>query len=285
MYAKANQLGTATYEQHVLEYLDKVGTKSISFDFYGLKKEHEVKYDYFKNLDIIRSLTLNIKKPFWVITQAGPIGTDTLDPTEQEQRWTVWSNIAMGSKGIAYFTYWTPGPEANLGPVGFMVLRDGTKRDIYYWIKKINSDIKTIGQKLIHCHSDGVIMSKVTYPLWDNNGNGRTKYGPILELKQNSQSQSSVMCGCFRDARTSANGDNYKGYKAMVMAKIQNFDVVADLTLDPSVTTVTFTHNNTSSTIDLVSGLHASVGDVSISYINGILTLDIPSGEAVLIEF
>lgn len=283
MYTRTDRLGTQTYEQHILEYLDKVPTKSLSYDYYGLLKEHELGYTYYQNLDLVRSKTLAAQKPFWVITQAGPIGTGTKDPSEEEQRFTVWSNLALGSKGIAYFTYWTPGAEANLGDVGFMVLRDGTKRPIYYWIKQINEDIKTIGKKLLYCHADGVIMNVVSYPLWDNDSKGRTNYGPVKKLTAGNSN--SVMLGCFRDARTAENGDNYKGYKVLAMAKVQNFDTKPIIELDSSITQVAITQNNTTKNLTLVNGLSETIEDITVSYLNNELTLSIPSGEAALIEF
>jgi hypothetical protein len=282
MIAGNSQTGSTSYEAHIDAYLAKVPTKSVSFDFYPLINKHELQYNFYKNLDLVREKTLNLRKPFWAITQAGPIGTGTIDPTEVEQRWSVWANIAMGSKGISYFTYWTPPAEVNLGPVGFMVLRDGTKRDIYYWIKKINSDIKTIGKKLLYCHADGCLMSSISYPLWSNGGVGRTKYGPIKKV---STLNNSVICGCFRDARPSMNGDNYKGYKALVLSKVHNWDVDAVLEIDNVVTEITITHNNISETVQLVGGLSTKVGDISVSYLDSKLTFGIPSGEAVLVEF
>lgn len=284
MYAKVNQTGSVSYDQHVIEFMGKVPTKSVSFDYYGLKTSNELKLQYYQNLDVVRELTLEEKKPFWVITQAGPIGTDTIDPTENEQRWTVWSNIAMGSKGISYFTYWTPVPEAGLGDSEYMLRRDGTKRDMYYYVQKINNDLKTIGKKLLYCHADGAIMSSVSLPLYQNDGNGRTKYGPILGVTAPDPSKS-FFVGCFRDARKSMNGDNYKGYKAMVVSKFHNRDITADLNIAETITEVTFTHNNTSDTITLTSGLNTNVGMIGVSFINGVLSLDVPSGEAVLLEF
>ena len=285
MYAKASQTGNTTYEAHIVEYLNKVPTKSLSFDYYALNAQNDIDHKYYTNLDLVRDKTLGNKMPFWVITQAGPINTGTIDPNEEQQRWSVWSNIALGSKGISYFTYWTPIPEANLGPVGFMVLRDGTKRDIYYWIKQINADIKTIGKKLLPCHADGAIVSRISYHyMWSNGGIGRTKYGPIQKVGSGLNNYQ-VLCGCFRDARTSENGENYKGYKALVMSQIPNRDVQALLTLDSAITKITVTHNNTSQEVTISAGMNVTVGDITLSYVNDQLAVNIPNGEAALIEF
>ena len=284
MYAKTDQTGSLNYEHHVKNYIELVPTKSVSFDFYALKTRNEVKLEHYQNLDLVRDLTIYERKPFWVITQAGPIGTDTIDPTEAEQRWSVWSTLAMGSKGISYFTYYTPVPEAGLGSSEYMLRRDGSKRDMYYYIQRLNADLNTIGKKLLHCHADGCIMSSVSLPLYQNGGQGRTIYGPILGVSAADPTKS-FFVGCFRDARVSENGDNFKGYKAMVVSKFHNRDISADLKIADSITEITFTHNNTTETLQLASGLSTKVGKIGVSFVGNNLKLDVPSGETILLEF
>ena len=86
------------------------------------------------------------------------------------------------------------------------------------------------------------------------------------------------------------NGENYKGYKALVVARNPARNIETRLTLDSSVTTITVTQNNTTKTVEL-NNLAAPTkvidGDngVALTYLNNVLTLDIPEGEALLIEF
>ncbi|MBE6226870.1 MAG: hypothetical protein E7121_07270 [Bacteroidales bacterium] len=275
----ATQLKTTSYENYLDSWLQKGNkNKFISYDYYGLMSAAgQLKASYFKNLDMVRSRTLELRKPYWVITQSGNINSSTRQPNEKEQRWCVWSSIAIGSKGISYFCYWTP-----VNFPDYMVKRDGTTTEMYNWIKQLNADINTIGKKLLHCHADGAIMTATKYyPLYDNNGVGRTKYGPIQAVS----GTQSILCGCFRDARRSENGENYKGYKALVVSEMANRTVDAYLTLDASVTKITVTHNNTSAPVDLVDNMSTTVGKIGVAYLNGQLTLSIPDGEAALIEF
>ena len=275
----ATQLKTTSYENYLDSWLQKGNkNKFISYDYYGLMPAAgQLKASYFKNLDMVRSRTLELRKPYWVITQSGNINSSTRQPNEKEQRWCVWSSIAIGSKGISYFCYWTP-----VNFPDYMVKRDGTTTEMYNWIKQLNADINTIGKKLLHCHADGAIMTATKYyPLYDNNGAGRTKYGPIQAVS----GTQSILCGCFRDARRSENGENYKGYKALVVSEMANRAVDAYLTLDASVTKITVTHNNTSAPVDLVDNMSTTVGKIGVAYLNGQLTLSIPDGEAALIEF
>ncbi len=279
IYASATKLGTPTYSRHIDEYLDKVPTKLLSYDYYAFFK-NGIGSDYFTNLDMVRSKTLNKRMPFFMITQAGKVGENLL-PTEKEERWNVWSTIALGSKGISYFCYWTPSGEGFVN-TPYMIDHQGEKTDFYYIVQRINADIKNVGKKLLPCHADGAIMTSTTYyPLYDNGGAGRTNYGPVKAV---SGSQS-ILCGCFRDARRSENDDNYKGYKALVMSEMPNRDVKAYLEIDSSVSQITVTHNNTTETVQVTNTLNSTIGEITVSYDGARLTLGIPSGEAALLEF
>lgn len=276
----ATQLGT-DYENYIDQYLEKVPVKSVSYDYYGLTTAGDILSDYYINLDLVRDKTLAYRKPFWVITQSGIAGSSRM-PTEKEQRWSVWSNIAVGSKGISYFCYWTPSGGA-YDDKQFMIDINGNKNEMYTWVKTINADIHTIGKKLLPCHPDGAIMTTTTYwPLYTNNSMGRSKYGPIQKLwcKDNS-----IICGCFRDARKSENGDNYKGYKALVMSKLPNRDVEAYVDLASSISQITLTHNNTFAVVTVSNTLDTTVGDITVRFDGTSLILGIPEGEAVLVEF
>ena len=280
----ATQLKSADYEEHIDQYIEKVDTKALSYDYYGLNGNGTVSSSYYTNLDLVRSKTLDVRKPFWVITQAGQVGASRM-PNEVEERWSVWSTIAGGSKGISYFCYWTPsGGSFDASP--YMIDLEGNKTDMYYYVQRINADINTIGKKLLPCHADGLIASTTRYyPLFDNSGAGRTKYGPVQHV---SAVSNNVAVGCFRDARRSENGDNYKGYKVLVTPHQPNVDITTRLTLDTSVTTITVTQNNVSKVIDLNNLLDVTFeGDngANLTYSAGKLTMVIPAGEALLLEF
>ena len=277
-YANAATQLQGEYEDYIDQYLNKVKTKSLSYDFYGLVKNSElISGMYYSNLDMVRSKTLARRMPFWVITQGCECPSARF-PNEQEQRWSVWSNIAVGSKGISYFCYWTPSGTTWESLIDL----NGNKTVMYDWVQKINADINTIGKKLLPCHADGAIMTATKYyPLYDNGGAGRTNYGPVKAV---SGSQS-ILCGCFRDARRSEAGEGYKGYKNLVVSEMPNRTVEAYLTLDPAVGQMTVTHNNTSAVVQVTNTLNTTVGDITVKFDGSTLTLGIPNGEAVLLEY
>ena len=275
------------YVSYIDQFLNKIPAKMLVYDFYGLGKEaYNLAMDYYWNLDVVRSRTLERRMPYGVITQSGRVNNNRI-PTESDLRWSVLANLALGAKYISYFCYCNPTDDYTGSTFGkYMVTLKNELTENYYYIQTLNKDIKTIGKKLLYCHADGAIMSRTdNYPLFDNKTNGRTKYGPVKGVTAVSNQ---VACGCFRDARVSENGENYKGYKVMVVAQIPQRDITATLSLDPSVTTITVTQNNTSKVVDLHNLLDVTFeGEkgISLAYSSGNLTLNIPNGEALLIEF
>jgi hypothetical protein len=159
---------------------------------------------------------------------------------------------------------------------------------MYYWVKKINADINTIGKILLPCHADGMILTTYkNYPLYVNAGAGRSNYGPVKKV---SGSGAQIACGCFRDARIDANGDNYKGYKVLVTHEFPQLGLTGNfqalLQLDNSVQSVTVTHNNVSKTVQLTNTLNEQISDlVSVAFDGATLVVSMPEGEAALIEF
>ena len=283
-YASAQQIGSSTYSEHIDQYIEKVPTKSMSFDHYALNiGEGSLGDTYYSNIDLVRSKTLAQRMPFWMIIQAGKVGKNTRMPSEKEERWNVWSALAGGSKGISYFCYWDPwdsaeDPDADVA----MVHKDGEKTPKYYEIQRINSDIKTIGKKLLPCHADALMLTHPKYyPLYENEGKGRTNYGPVKALSGNT----SIAMGCFRDARVENNGENYKGYKVMTVSQMPCRNAEAYLTLDSSVTEITVTHCNTTQTLQVNNSLNATVGAITVSFDGSKLIVNMPEGEAALIEF
>ena len=279
------QLVAESYDAYIDQYLSKVNTKTLSYDIYPLGQT-ALNTKFFTNLDLVRSKTLAKRKPFWVITQAGAVISSKM-PNEKEERWSVWSNIAGGSKGISYFCYWTP-DLATYDDAPQMIDRSGNKTDMYYWVKQINSDINTIGKKLLPCHADGVILTTVkNYPLYENMGNGRSHYGPVKGIKAK---EAHLMCGCFRDARRAMSGDNYKGYKVLLTHELPGLNLTGNFTasvqLDPVVSEITVTHCNTTKTVQVSNTLNEQISEnVTVSYDGAYFVVSMPEGEAVLLEF
>jgi hypothetical protein len=158
-YANADQLGTATYEDHVARFMDEVNPDVLSMDHYPVMKPGADSRDsYCANLDVLRKYALRYNVPFWNFFNCMPFGPHA-DPTESQIRWQIYTSLAYGAKGVLYFCYYTPvSPEFPKG--GAIILRDGRRSRHYEEAKRINAVLKDLGPTLMKLTSTGVYRVK-----------------------------------------------------------------------------------------------------------------------------
>ena len=148
--------GADTYNEYIEQFLDTVKPEILSYDRYIFFKDHDGG-SYFSNLSTIRKWALRYDIPFCNIIQA--IGTDCCNlnwrtPTEAEHRWLVYSSLAYGAKGIIWF-HW----DGSWGVTG------SPERDqIAASIKKLNTEIKSIGPEMLKLKSIRVYHTRGTGP-------------------------------------------------------------------------------------------------------------------------
>jgi hypothetical protein len=153
LHAGEKLLGTPTYAEHVQKFIDIVKPAIVAWDHYALLKDGIGK-EYFENLEVIRRLSLKARLPCMQTILVTPHGK-YLDPGEPELRWQVYSSLAYGVRGIAYFTYWTPEPW-HRGTRGGIIGADGKRTPHYAMVKRINGEIRALGPTLMKLTSRGV---------------------------------------------------------------------------------------------------------------------------------
>ncbi len=154
------------YINYIDSWIQSQRPGHISFDSYPLLTNGGIIRDYFYNLDLVRSKADQNQIPYWTFIQtlsiAGTPGVpDKREPSEVDIRWQVWSNLAFGAKGIQYFTYWSPEGGAEQFGQG-LIDTNGQETVRYQYVKKINTDIRTIGKILLQCDAVGVIQTSRT---------------------------------------------------------------------------------------------------------------------------
>lgn len=129
-----NQLGTATYEEHIERYCQCVGMDYICYDFYlysaGLPKHYE-------NLRVISDAAQRTGRDMWIVLQV-----NSSDPsywiTENNLRFQAYTAMAYGAQNIIWGCY-TAGWWHN------QVLDDqGEKTEQYEKLKKVNAEIRVL---------------------------------------------------------------------------------------------------------------------------------------------
>jgi hypothetical protein len=158
-YADEQQLGTATYEEHVARFMEEVDPDVLSMDHYPvMKPSGDSRASYCANLEVMRKYALQKGIPFWNFFNTMPFGPH-LDPTEADLRWQVFTSLAYGAKGVLYFCYWTP-PGDEFPKGGAIITAEGRKTRHYEQAKRINAAVKALGPTLMQLTSTGVYRVK-----------------------------------------------------------------------------------------------------------------------------
>lgn len=249
---------TTSYEDYITSWLDIINPKHLSYDSYPLLETGGIIQDYFYNLDLIRAKTLEKGIPFWTFIQTLSIAQtpgvpNKRDPSEEEIRWQVWTNLIFGAKGIQYFCYWSPGSNTEVFSDA-LITREGEKTDKYNYVKHINSDIKKIGKILLNCDAMGVIQTTTNpYPLYEGK---RKRFGPLKKVCGDEN-----IIGCFTDK----NGQ----YFILISSLAPNNDATVKLLLKQNREYVTIIKEEKEELLKIK---------------NQELTLTISAGDAVLIK-
>jgi len=155
-YASEDQLGAATYDTYVSQFIKTVKPFAVSYDHYHFLKSGD-RTGFFANLDSVRTLALAEELPFWQIVLSVPFA-DYRPLSESEKRWEAMQTLAYGAKGLLYFTYWTPGDKSyEWGPA--LIGRDANPTPQYEEVKRINSDVQALGKYLIDAVPSSVFQA------------------------------------------------------------------------------------------------------------------------------
>jgi len=150
-YANADQLGTVDYRHHVHAYLETVRPPLLSYDHYALMEWGD-RPEYFTNLEVIRAEALWAGVPFWNIILSTP-HFSYRDPSPADLRWQVYTTLAYGGKGLAYFTYGTLDVENyRHGIIGLY----GQRTAKYEAVQQLNLELQHLGPYLTSLTSTGI---------------------------------------------------------------------------------------------------------------------------------
>jgi hypothetical protein len=116
---------------------------------------------YFSDLEVVRRQSLSAEIPFWSYIQSFE-NSGLSQPTANQMRHQVYSNLAYGCKGINYFLYWTPGSSTMTNGI---ILADGTTNTtLYNAATTINTEVGNLGAILSTLTSDTVYHTGSSIP-------------------------------------------------------------------------------------------------------------------------
>lgn len=156
-YAGPAALGTATYDEHVEQFVSQVKPTILCMDHYPRFRpgEKDGRNNYCKNLAVMRNESVRAGIPFWNFFNTMPYGDHT-DPTEAQLRWQIYASLVYGAKGVLYFCYYTPrGGEFPKG--GAIIARDGRQTRHYQQAKCLNAELASLGPTLMQLTSMRIV--------------------------------------------------------------------------------------------------------------------------------
>jgi hypothetical protein len=106
-YASPDQMGTATYDEYVDQFVATVKPRFISYDHYALMDDGGLRGGYFQNLESVRRAALANNLPFWNIVLSNS-HFHYAEPSDGGLRFQAYTTLAHGARGISYFTYFAP---------------------------------------------------------------------------------------------------------------------------------------------------------------------------------
>jgi hypothetical protein len=144
------RLGT-DYNSYVRALVKTVGQSFLSYDNYALVNG-ELNDQFYTNLEIVRRLGIELKTPFWNCIQSNA-HYSYAEPTDANLHLQAYASLAYGSRGIQYFTYFTPGHgNFRLAPLDVLGYRTPT----WDMLRRVNGEIAMLAPTLGKLHSTGV---------------------------------------------------------------------------------------------------------------------------------
>lgn len=145
----------ASYEDYVYRWM-RTGPDVLMYDHYPFKESNGFSGSYYANMEIIRKHALLGEVDFWTYIQSVGITGNLRAPSQDDLRYHIYTSLAYGAKGYAFFTYTTPDPG---GPEAFhdgLILPNGTKNTSYNWARDINAEVLKLGPTLLSLTSEAV---------------------------------------------------------------------------------------------------------------------------------
>jgi len=151
-YAHPSQLGTANYDEYVEKFVADCKPPIVSYDHYALMEGGRQRPEYFANLKSVRRVALKNNIPFWqIVLTCGCL--DYRVPNETDLRFQVYTSLAYGARGIAYFKYFSAavGNFRN-GPID----QFGNETETWPILRRVNKQIEHLAPTLLQLKSDRV---------------------------------------------------------------------------------------------------------------------------------
>jgi hypothetical protein len=151
-YADQNQLGAPTYPEYLRQFCDVCRPMTLSYDHYALMDNGALREGYWQNLEQVRAAARSNGVPFWNIVLA-VAHFNYRELSAADVRFQVYSTLAYGARGIAYFTYFsTEFGNSRMAPID----QFGHPTATWGYLQNANFQIAALAPTLLQLTSDDV---------------------------------------------------------------------------------------------------------------------------------
>jgi hypothetical protein len=151
-YADVGQFGAPTYQAYLDRFVEVCRPPVLSYDHYALFEGGGLRSEYFPNLEAMRTTALKHAAPFWNIVLSNA-HFNYSEPSPAGLRFQVYTSLAHGARGLAYFTYFAPQiGNFRMAPVD----QFGNETATWQWMQTINHEIEKLGPTLLNLRTDRV---------------------------------------------------------------------------------------------------------------------------------
>ncbi len=151
-YANARQLGAATYEEHLAQFVATCRPPILSYDNYSLMERQDVRTPYWTNLESMRNASTRHNIPFWNIVLS-VAHFQYRELSAADARFQAYTTLAYGGRGLSYFTYFAPEcGNYRMAPVD----QFGAETPTWYYLQHVNRQIEHLAPTLLQLRSDAV---------------------------------------------------------------------------------------------------------------------------------
>lgn len=151
-YAEPWQLGTPDYQTHLDKFVETCKPTVLSYDHYALYNGGGVLDRYFLNLEQMRNQAARHNVPFWNIVLS-VAHFDYRELSAADMRFEVYTSLAHGARGIAYFTYFAPQVgNYRMAPID----QFGNETATWRYMQNVNLQVARLAPTLLKLKSDRV---------------------------------------------------------------------------------------------------------------------------------
>jgi hypothetical protein len=152
-YASAEQLASATYEEHLEEFVRACRPQILSYDnYFFLRPTAKEQQRFWLNLEQMRNCSLRHSIPFWnIVLSLGAI--NYREPSAADIRLQAFASLAYGAAGLSWFMYF--GAEVGnfrMSPVD----QFGVETSTWYPVQNVNLQIQQWAPTYLQLRSTAV---------------------------------------------------------------------------------------------------------------------------------